>query len=89
MGMRNDCNQAHKAILHYVVAINTPTGCRRTTFSPCFGEISNPDGTWPAITPRQVRRIWEASVGSLAKRQWSDIIHVNVSAHGLCQNIFR
>lgn len=64
-GIIVDCGltatSAHKAILHYVVAINTPSGCRRTTFSPSFGEISNANGTWPVITPRQVRRAWEAS----------------------------
>jgi len=27
-----------------------------------FGEISNADGTWPSITPREVRRAFEASV---------------------------
>ncbi|KIM86798.1 hypothetical protein PILCRDRAFT_816051 [Piloderma croceum F 1598] len=52
---------AHRTILHYVVAFNTPTGWKRATFFPCFGEISNANGTWPVVTPRQVRRNWEAS----------------------------
>jgi len=64
-GVIVDCGltatSAHRTILHYVVAFNTPAGLRRTEFWPSFGEISNADGTWPAITPRQVRRAWEAS----------------------------